>query len=507
MKRFIALVVLSLFTLWAWAQWEGCYRLQFADKEGSEFCTLTDRALQRRECQGIVQDERDRVVSPIYLQQLRDAGLEIVTQSRWLNTVVVRQPDGGCIPDASYWNTFPFVTSATLITSSLPVYNASAQIRQISASKWDVEQSMEDVPDNFRNPIQEVHAEKLYQYGYRGEGMLIAILDGGFSYLSNLPTSIMDKVTGWYDCYDRNAVSQPRMFEDHCSNHGTQVFSIMATDTTDGVWGTAPAASYYLIRTEYGDIETQLEEDMWVEGAERADSIGADLINTSLGYHTFDNDLLNASWDDLGKGVQLISQGATIACQKGILVCTSAGNDQQKNWKKIGFPGDVEDVFTVGATTRELTPSSFTSVGWISPYVKPDVSCRGTAAWLINATTGKPGTGNGTSYACPFLCGLMASLWSADPMISPAQLRDAVRRSCSNVAMPDSLTGYGLPNFEVALRTIGIDVTSIAECEAIEQQPESTPYMYDLQGRRTFNGKQNGCFIVQNGKKRRLLAR
>lgn len=470
MQKLIIAVTIFFSTCCAWARWEGCYRLYLADKEGSDYCALSERALQRRDRQGIALDDADLCVSPKYKQALRDGGWQIVTESRWLNTVVVRRPDEASVED-EFWTQFPFVTRAQQVTGGddLPSI-AAPKLRQ------ELHLPIDNLPkDDFRRPVHEVHGESLYENGFRGEGMLVAVLDGGFMNLKYY-SFLMEKVVGWYDCYDPMDAEGTALW--NASTHGTHVLSIMATDSVQGVWGTAPEARYFVIRTEWEETETPLEEEMWVRGAEIADSIGADLINSSLGYATFDHAAFNHCWEDLSTSVVFVSQGAAMACQKGILVCNSAGNERQKAWQTINFPADEAQVFTIGATDINLEPAVFTSTGWLSPCVKPDVSCRGANSWHINSATGNPTKGSGTSYSCPMMCGLMASLWSADTSRSPEELRQIVRESASQSASPDSLIGYGLPDFRVALSRVRPDVNDIETLcpDAVQER------IYDLQG-------------------------
>jgi len=432
-----------------------CYRVHLTDKAGAEYCALSERAMLRRERQGIALDSTDVCVSPLYIQALQEQGWLIVTESRWLNTVVVQRAEGDTLGVDALMQ-FPFVSHIEQVSggSDLPTY-ASSKFRQ----EWQMTDGF--VPaDTYRAPIRELHGEVLSASGFRGQGMLIAVLDGGFQNLNNLPF-LFKKVDGWYDTYAPSDVDGTELWA--ADTHGTHILSIMATDSARGVWGTAPESRYFVIRTEYALTESPLEEDMWVRGAEVADSIGADLINSSLGYYAFDNNEFSHTWDDLGAGTVFVSKGAKIACQKGMLVCNSAGNERAKDWQKICFPGDVEEVFTIGGTTSSLEPGYFTSVGWTTPYVKPDVSCRGVGSWLIDYKTGKPTTGSGTSYSSPMMCGLMASLWSADPTLSPARLRQIVRESASQYTSPDSLIGYGLPDFRQALKVIRPDLDGIEQ--------------------------------------------
>lgn len=479
------------------------YRLYLTDKKGSEYCALSDRAMERRERQGIALDSTDLEVSPVYLDSIVTSGFRIVTKSRWLNSVVIERPDGKPI-SRSVINEFGFVDGFERVGGgeniSLTVargkYNAESQLRASSI-----------VSASDKAPVTEVCGEALFNAGHFGAGMLITVLDGGFSRARDLE-SINRNVIGWYDMYDPEGLTND-MFEDE--DHGTECLSVMSADSTYGVWGAAPEAEYFLIRTEYSPTESPLEEDMWVAGAEMADSIGSDLISSSLGYFTFDDSRLNHSQDQLTTGTVFISRGAAVAVTKGMLVCCSAGNDRQTAWGTINFPADVPDVFTVGATDSSLRLSYFSSPGFTQPYVKPDVCCRGSSVPAISPWSGSVTYVSGTSFSCPLMCGLCASLWSAAPELTPAQIRDIVRQSASKYAEPDSLFGYGLPDFSVALQT-ALELTGrtgetyISAARPFDAHGQADRGMYvDLMGRRIAEPGQNKAVLMQKGGKKVLL--
>ncbi len=505
MKRRLAIIaLLSAMTAGALAN-DFIYRLHLTDKDGSTVCALTERAMQRRERQSIAIDSADFCIPSRYLEALANEGWQIVTRSRWLNTVVVRRADGEAIA-AEAFAAMPFIGRVEQIGGEI---GALANVSRIApaAARNKLEMSEKtfsaDDTDDFRRPIVELHGDMLHAAGFRGEGMLIAVLDGGFN---NLPQwdFLHGKVVGWHDCYAREDKLGVELF--NASAHGTQVLSCMATDTTYGVWGTAPEARYYVIRTEYGPSETPLEEDMWVEGAELADSIGADLINSSLGYSDFDDTTYSHTWSQLAQNETQISRGATLATKKGILVCSAAGNERAKEWQKISFPADVASVMTVGATDIEQAPSAFTSVGWTTPYVKPDVACRGTLAWIIDPASGQPACSSGTSFSAPTMCGLLASLWSANPALSAAELCQIVRESASNFATPDSLSGYGLPDFAVALAKANPEAVIGGIMAHGERMPSADGTTHhDLLGRPIGHDARGVILIGQKGRKTLLV--
>ena len=470
------------------------YRLFLDGKPESTMTALSERALERRARQGIELDSTDLEVSPIYLQQLTDAGFKIVTRSRWLNSVVVMNADGKKVDD-SIWQDFPFVLSRETVTTTQKANKVHKFLTDEEQKKanTDFDPSRRD---NCKKPLIELNAMvPLYNAGYRGQGMLIAVLDGGFKNINHYDW-LMSKVIGFRDMFaPEDSIS---LFKNE--THGACCYSIMGSDLAHGVFGSAQDADYYLVKTEANDCEVPLEEDMWVAGAELADSLGADLISSSLGYYDFDTPFNSHTHSQFATGEVFISRGARIACQKGILVCNAAGNEADNQWKRIIFPADVEEVLTVGGTTPDLTPAYFTSRGFLTPYVKPDVSCRATNCYTVNANTTSgtaSDTGAGTSFATPLMCGLAASLWSAVPSLKPAQIRQVIRESANQFANPDSILGYGMPDFGIALAKAQELAGQEASIDAIQTEPlrSDNSHYYNLQGQRVATQQKNGIYI------------
>ncbi|MBQ0056014.1 MAG: S8 family serine peptidase [Bacteroidales bacterium] len=499
------------------------YRLYLKDKAGSQYCALSERAMQRRLRQGIELDSTDLEVSPTYINRLRKLGFNIVSKSRWLNTVVVERQDGSAISLESFKH-LSFVVRHEPVEGLGYEYDALTQTAMSQTrhtSKREAERKLGDasgtstprlspssVPNN-KLPLTEVHGDALIDNGYRGQGMLIAVLDGGFMN-ANTVYNLCRNVIGWYDMYDPEGNTYEMFYGE---DHGAMCLSVMTSDSTTGIWGTAPDAEYFLIRTEYSLTECPIEEDMWVAGAEMADSIGADLISSSLGYYEFDNSAFNHTQSDLTQGTVFISRGAAIAASKGMLICNAAGNEGQTAWGTIDFPSDAEDVLSVGATDAWLNPSYFSSPGFTSPYVKPDVCCRGSAVPAYDPYLGDISAVYGTSFACPLLCGLCASLWSAVPSLTPAQIRTLVRESGSLADNPTAQMGYGIPDFSVILeRAFEIaepkDPDAISQPQVIEKRNVTDcGQWYDMQGRRVGKPVRKSMILIQNGTKKVLLAK
>ena len=410
------------------------YRLHLDGKPGSEVVKWSDRALERRARFGIQTDSLDMEISPEYIQRIEEAGLTVLTRSRWLNTVVVMGAEGEAVSGSTF-EALPFVKEVELITDHQRV---TAPPRLTMAPGIVGE-------EDCTTPLKEVNAyEPLYEAGYRGAGMLVAVVDAGYSHVDE------------WDWMNRNVVG------------GRDMYAAM-------------------------------EEDMWVAAVELADSLGADVVNSSLGYFTYDTEFNDHNYDEFCQDKAVISRGANVACKKGMLVCVAAGNERNKSWVRLTFPADVEDVLAVGAVTPAGEVAYFSSAGFTVPYVKPDVMGRGTRCYIVTSRGGVSSNGQGTSYATPFIAGLCTSLWSAVPQLSAAQIRQVVRESASQYNEPDSLMGYGVPDFGVALEKARVLVEEMGIDEVRADVPRAEERGYDLMGR-PLGRKAKGGFRVVGGR-------
>jgi hypothetical protein len=305
---------------------------------------------------------------------------------------------------------------------------------------------------NAATQINQIKGSRLHNFGFTGKDIHIGVLDAGFMNVNTNPgfdsLRMQGRLLGTKDIiFNGNNV----FAEDA---HGAYVLSIMAGNLPGQYLGTAPHASYWLIRTEYAPTEYLSEVDFWVSGIEFADSVGVDIVNSSLGYTFFDDPTMSFTYADMNGKVSRASRAATIASAKGIVVCNSAGNDGNKTWKYIGSPADAENIIAVGAVTSMGNPSDFTSYGPSSDNrVKPDVSAMGTSTAIINLTGGVS-TGNGTSFSSPVIAGMLACLLQrykgSVPSLIIEDLIGALKRSCHLYQNPSELLGYGIPNFESA---------------------------------------------------------
>ena len=282
----------------------------------------------------------------------------------------------------------------------------------------------------------------LHEAGFEGQGILMAVCDGGF-YNANILTCFrQEQELGHFDFTD-DAVD----IYGHTGTHGTECLSTISGSTTI-YKGAATKANYYLMRSEESKTESPKEMDNLVVALETADSLGVNVFSVSLGYAYFDNDKWSLTKNtDLDGKTTRVSRAATIAARKGMLVCVAAGNEGDDAWRTITAPADADSILTVGAVTTWGEIGNFSSYGPSSDgRIKPEVCAVGVWTQLINPG-GNIVTSNGTSFATPLLAGLAASLWSALPDENAMQIRSRIIRSADRYLNPDmDQYGYGIPD-------------------------------------------------------------
>jgi serine protease AprX len=463
---FVMLLVLKLSA----ADYEMIW-VEFKDKSQSNYSLnrphefLSPKAIERRLKQSIPIDTLDLPVSKIYIETiLSDSTLQLYYTSRWFNGALFRSVSHEAMKRLS---DFDFVS---LVEVAKPVSISTGKHSSQQSTERDITNRFNDNRNNFftgLNPfssyiyqpwqagygasetqIRMLNGHSLHDEGMWGNNITIAVLDGGFRAVDTMKAFEalwqQDKILGYYDFVE----NKEQLYTGHA--HGTYVLSVMAAYIPGEYAGVAPEASYWLLRTEDAATEFRIEEYNWLAGAEFADSVGADIINSSLGYTQFDDPSQNYQYSDLDGSTTRVSRAANIAFSRGMLVVNSAGNYGTQAWRYIGSPADAKGVLAVGATDSRQQIASFSSVGPSSDgRIKPQILAQGQGVAIVNYL-GTISSANGTSFSSPLIAGMSACLWGKYPHITNEEIKNAIIASGDRFFKPDSVYGYGMADFKVA---------------------------------------------------------
>ena len=423
--------------------WNYFYRIHFTDKGENEISgfapedLLSGKAIERRNKAGIeVPDFRDIPVWKGYIDRIRSMGLSFHCTSKWMNTALFKSPD-------------PFETGELI---QLPFVKKVEIVKRPEAKgetrKNEIVFNLSDQPP-YNNPLSMINGISIHNSNFSGKGILIAVIDGGFSNAGIIPAldHLRDRkgIKGTYDFVNNNEY----VYDFH--NHGTAVLSVLAGMIEGMLEGSAPGADYLLLRSEDTDSEYPVEEDLWTAAAEFADSSGADIITSSLGYYIFDDPSMDYQFEDMDGDRAFVTRAADIAASKGILVVNSAGNERNMAWKKIIAPSDGDSVLAVGAVRSDRTISSFSSAGPSADrQVKPDIVAQGVGI-KVQINPNQLHMADGTSFSCPVISGICACIMQAVPQASYMDIISALHSSSDRYLTPDSLYGYGIPDIKKAI--------------------------------------------------------
>lgn len=457
------------------------YVILFSDKNNSPFSIqnpsqfLSQRAISRRINQGIAIDQHDLPVNPQYIQGVAATGATILNVSRWHNAVIIQDANPSVLPQIAQ---LPYVNTTNLAgkvrnPSAIASEDRKFSSIRYSANTWNTN-ALRTQSFSYgagADQVNQINLQQLHNMGYTGRNMLIAVLDAGFLDANQMTCfdSLFanNRIKATWDFVD----GESDVYNDH--NHGTSVLSCIAANVPDTMVGTAPHADFILLRSEDAGSELLIEEYNWAVAAEYADSAGADVINSSLGYYQFDNMSMDHTYTDLDGNTTPVSRAAATAASRGMIVVNSAGNEGNSSWNYIIAPADADSILALGAVDANGQYAFFSSNGPSADgRIKPDVATTGQGTWLytpFNPTA--PVTGNGTSFAAPVMAGAMACLWQASPNRSAQQLITAVKESASQFNNPDTLLGYGIPNLMTAYSLLSIPEQDVPANEVLRLYP------------------------------------
>jgi len=460
--RIVILLLLVAYSDFSFGQ--NRYIFFFEDKNNSPYSLsnpqqyLSSRAIARRNAHNIPLDSSDLPVNPAYIQGVAATGATVLNVTKWFNGIIVETSSSSVLAAIAV---LPYVKNFNVVgrpASPNPVPNKFSK-EEIIPLQTNQSSFLRTASFNYgqsANQINMIGLESLHTAGYSGNNMLIAVLDAGFLQANTMTCfdSLFqqNRLLASWDFVDREA----DVFDDN--SHGTSVLSCMAANVPGDYIGTAPHASYLLLRSEDAGSEYLIEEYNWSVAAEYADSAGADVINSSLGYFTFDDASQNHTYGDMDGNTCPAAIAADKAASRGIIVTSSVGNEGNSPWNYLITPADGDSVMAVGGVDAFSTYVGFSSNGPSSDgRVKPDVSAQAFQTVLFSPWSGTtPVSGNGTSFSGPIIAGAAACLWQSSPQHSNMEIIQAIRRSASQFNNPDSNLGYGIPNFSFANNLLGL---------------------------------------------------
>ncbi len=430
---------------------------------------LTQKAIDRRKKVKPVNalvDITDLPVSNNYISGLKNSGIEIKHKSKWFNSV-------SC-----------YATKVQLeqIIHHDYVKKVDLVIKfKKNAEDIELKKLQEIIPENYAisddndyqlnygsslAQMELINAPMAHDSGYKGQGVLIASFDAGFDNLQH-PSfdSIRSRGLRTYDFvnHDTNVANENGQMGE--GSHGTATLSLVGGYRPGNLISPAFRSKYILAKTENTESETPLEEDNWIAAAEWADSLGADIITSSLGYIGMDpGSIRSYDWTWMNGDSCVITIGADLAVNKGIIVCNSAGNEgYHATHNTLGAPSDGDSVICVGSVNANKNRSSFSSVGLsVDGRIKPDVCALGNGNVVAQSGSGNTGysSGSGTSFSCPMTAGVCAIILSANPGLTPMQVRQLLTQTADSAFAPNRRRGWGLINCWEAVKLARI-MTSI----------------------------------------------
>ena len=404
---------------------------------------LSSKAIDRRLNQSISITEQDLPVNQDYISSMETlGGLTVWYTTKWLNGALI-ETDSAKLAELS---ALSFVRSMELA--------APGPLRTTNLNQGG---KMDQKPVSGRSQSTEIQnrmlgVDQMHQEGVTGSGMLIAVFDGGFMGVDQLSAFSHIAPGAQLNAAFDFVGNSDNVFR--YGDHGTKVLSVIGANEPGVFTGSAYDADFILCVTEDVSSEYRIEEYNWLFAAEMADSSGVDIINTSLGYHNFDNPTMNYQLADLDGNTAVISMAANIAASKGILLTISAGNQGNSAWNTLTTPADIQDAISVGAINDDSIKASFSSTGPTADNrIKPDVVALGVNTAVINSG-GNVVFNNGTSFSAPQVAGLAAGIWQSNPEFTYLEVIQALREAGHSFSGADSQTGYGIPNYQRAKRLV-----------------------------------------------------
>ncbi len=446
-------VFLLLINFSSFSQERYRYLILFKDKSNSGYSLdkpeefLSKKSLLRREKNQVQLNEQDLPVNPTYLKEINALGAKIVYPLKWINGALIQMTPSLKNKVLSNQHVkglyYPFAIDSSVTNTGNSIHKGAL---------FYAKETTEILYGSSNTQIVQIGIDHMHKAGITGNEVLITLLDDGFTNTTSLPT--FKKLMEDNRIIATMATSPDRKSVFEKGTHGTNVLSVISGYTDNNMIGGAYKAKIALAQTEESEWEKLVEEVNWIRGAEWADSLGTDIISSSLGYSQFDLPLYNHQYNQLNGNTTLVTKAANWASDRGITCVISAGNEGSSAWKYITAPADAIDILSVGAVSSSSIKIGFSSLGPSSDgRLKPDVCALGSGVRAAD-TDGSFGYFSGTSFSAPLVCSLVAGLMEQFPKQKASSIRDIIRKSSTLASAPNNFLGYGVPSYEKAVELI-----------------------------------------------------
>jgi len=453
LRTLVLYVFLLLIHFSSFSQEKYRYLVLFKDKANSTYTLdkpeafLSKKSIQRRDKNLVQLNEQDLPVNSTYLKELTALGAKVIYPLKWINGALIQMTPSSKNKVLANEHVkgfyYPFAVDSS-------VANAGTSIKKGTLSY--AKETTDILYGSSNTQIVQIGLDHMHKAGISGNETLITLLDDGFTNTPSLPIfkGLIDEkrlVATLTTTPDRATVFEK-------GKHGTNVLSVIAGYSDNNMIGGAYKAKIALAQTEESEWEKLVEEANWLRGAEWADSLGTDVIQSSLGYTEFDLPLYNHTYVQMNGNTSIATKAANWATDKGIICVISAGNEGTSTWKYISAPADAVDILTVGAVSSSLLKIGFSSYGPSSDgRIKPDICALGTGVKALQID-GSYGFLSGTSFAAPLVSSLVAGLVEQFPNETAQKIKLAVKKSASLYTTPNNNMGYGVPSYEKAVEIL-----------------------------------------------------
>ena len=422
---------------------------QYHDALSQAEANLTEAAYLRRVISRgpyNLADFRDLPVHALYVEQVLSSGAKLRHILRWFNAVSV---------DAT----------ADEIEIISQLQNVRA-IKGVAHSTVDFDVPREPLASEFitslnygpsEPQLNQINVVPAHELGFKGQDVIICMMDVGYRLNHEAFAAIISsgRLLAQYDFinHDNDTDYDPDQDIPGQADHGTLTWSTLGGESSGDLYGPSYLASFILAKTEDISSERHIEEDNWAAGAEWADSIGASVISSSLGYRWFDPGEGDYDYEDLNGDSTIVTQAADLAAYNGIAVATAMGNEGYQGSGSIVAPADGDSVIGCGAVDAGGFIAGFSSRGPTSDgRIKPEVCAQGVGTYCADPDDMQGyTTASGTSLSTPLIGGACGVLFSAHLNWSPMMVREALMMTADHADAPDNDYGSGIVDVSRAL--------------------------------------------------------